>query len=123
MDLSFVEYKDLSYLESSFEVGFGSNNVLVYVWNSIAGLKRNTNFNLKEYFGAYVVYPHRRKKGLVGEIHFVIGHITNEVVAHEVQHFILDMISFLVMDDNERIAILAGEITGHILNRFRLEAK
>jgi hypothetical protein len=120
MDLAFVEYKDFEDLRTQFRVDFGSQNVLVYVWNSERGLKRNTNFE-GDYSGAYVSYPYRKRRGLFGEIHLVWSRINPEYVSHEVAHLVYDYQQTLGKspDTSEKIATLTGEINGEIWRKLK----
>jgi len=113
MQNAYVEYKDLKDLRFQFSVLFGSQNVLVYVWRSVRGLKRNTNFK-GDYVGAYVANPARRtRSGLFGEIHLVSNRVGAGYVAHEIQHFLYDWLMEQKQNEstNEKLALLAGEFT------------
>lgn len=122
MSIHYVEYKDFSDLSSKFELSFGSQNVLVFVWKSVAGLKRNTIFK-GDYVGAYIPYPYRKKSGLFGEIHLVARRMDAEYVAHEIQHFIYDWSSTQkkTASFEERQATLAGQITGDFWKAYKSE--
>lgn len=115
MDLSYVHYKDLGDLYHKFEVTFGSQNVLVYVWKSVDGLKRNTNFR-GDYVGGYVAYPYRKRRGLFGEIHLLASRIDREYVSHEIGHLVYDWQGTLeeAPDKGERVATFAGQVTESI---------
>jgi hypothetical protein len=111
-ETAYVEYKDTKDLLMQFSLPFGSKNVLVFVWRSVKGLKRNTNFK-GDYVGAYVANPSRRKSGLFGEIHLVNNRIGAGYVAHELQHLLYDWLleQTITRNTNERLALLAGNIT------------
>lgn len=120
MSTHYVEYKDLSDLIFKFELNFGSQNVLVFVWKSVAGLKRNTIFQ-GDYIGAYVPYPYRKRTGLFGEIHLVASRVDVGYVAHEIQHFIYDWSQTQSHGRSfeERQATLTGDITGEFWRKYR----
>ena len=114
MSSHYVEHKDFGDLLAKFSLPFGSQNVLVFVWKSVAGLKRNTIFD-GDYVGAYIPNPYRKKSsGVFGEIHLVADWIGYEYVAHELQHFVYDWSTTQRPDAflEEKQATLAGQITG-----------
>lgn len=119
MQSPYVEYKDFKDLHMQFTIPFGSQNVQAFCWRSVRGLKRNTNFS-SDYVGAYVAYPARRKTGLFGEIHLVRNRIGAGYVAHEIQHFLYDWLLTQPQNrnTNERLALLAGNITREFWVRY-----
>lgn len=122
MQSAYVEYKDFKDLHLRFTVLFGTQNVLIFVWRTVKGLKRNTNFE-GDYVGAYVAYPARRKSGLFGEIHLVKSRVGAGYVAHELQHFLYDwlMEQTITIHTNERLALLAGNVTRDFWNTYYKE--
>jgi hypothetical protein len=126
--MAYVEYKDYKDLLADFEITAGSQNVLVYIWKSVRGLRRNTSFKGNDYVGAYVAYPYRKQRsGLFGEIHLVKHRIGAGYVAHEIQHFLYDWLQTQKQTDktNEKLALLAGEFTREFWMKYykHVEAK
>lgn len=117
MNTGYVEFKDFSALERKFSLVFGSQNVVVYVWRDVAGLKRNTIFE-GDYLGAYAPFPERKSRGLFGEVHIIVSQLSPGYIAHEIQHLVFDWMQTQRQDDelNERLAMLAGEITDRFWN-------
>ena len=127
MRLYYVEQKDFKDLYTSFVVSFGSRKLDVFVWRTVRGLYRNTNFPKKNYLGAYIGYPYgKRRRGLFGELHLLKRMIAcggaqligAGYVAHELQHFMLDWLTDHTLYDpdsirrlNEPAAWLCGEVT------------
>ena len=121
----YIEYKDRANAVAEFTLDFGSQNVLVFVWRDVRGLRRNTAFE-GDYVGAYVAYPMRKKRsGLFGEIHLVQGRIGAGYVAHEIQHFVYDWqwTQPQSRNLNERCALLAGNVTRQFWKRWYARRK
>ena len=120
MQSAYVEYKDLTGIFMEFSVLVRSVELRVYIWKSIKGLRRNTNFRASDYVGAYVAYPYRKKRGLFGELHLMKNRIGAGYVAHELQHFFYDwlMQQEQTSATNERLALLAGDMTREFWNEY-----
>lgn len=116
----YVEYKDLSDLLCEFRLRYRSVELQVYVWKSLRGLHRNTNFKGSGYVGAYVAYPYRKSRGLFGEMHLVKKWVGAGYVAHELQHFFYDWLMEQSRNEetNERQALMAGEITKQFWSEY-----
>ncbi len=130
MRSAYIEDKDYRGLLSSFDLKFGRRVLRVFIWKTVASLRKNTYFPKGKQLGAYVHYPMRGKTGLFGEIHLVKAWIGAGYVAHEVQHFMLDWLLWEMSHGyksrsmtyqefmNEKMAYLAGDITREIWNEY-----
>jgi len=121
MTRAYIEDKDYTDLDQFWMIRVKPKMYLnVYVWKSTIGLYRNTKFRKNDHTGAYVGYPHPRKKGLFGEIHLIRESISSGYVAHEIQHFINDYACYFglsLFKSNEKIAYL----TSDTVNAFWIE--
>jgi len=121
MRSAWVEHKDFSGLAEKFTLAFSGRSVDVYIWKSVKALRKNTHFSHNNQVGAYVFFPYRKpRSGLFGEIHLLKRLIGAGYVAHEIQHFLYDWLTEQTHDKglNERLALLAGNITKEFWNAY-----
>jgi len=102
MTISHKPDKTLDDLSTQFQLPFGKHWLDVYIWKNRQGLMDNVRHNGCGFIGCYMALPERKKKGLFGEIHLILGEIGAGYVAHELQHFILDFCAEFVPVINKR---------------------
>jgi hypothetical protein len=126
MNNTYVENKDLNDIDHSWRIWINKlRYVDVYIWKTVVGLHKNTHFRNKNYIGAYVGHPNRKRSGLFGEIHLVKEEIGAGYVAHEIMHLVFDWMVEHNMCEfhygkslNERTAYLTSDITTQFWDSF-----
>ncbi len=115
MSISHKPDKTLDDLSAQFQLPFGKHWLDVYIWKSEQGLMDNVRHNERDFAGCYMALQKRKKKGLFGEIHLILGEIGAGYVAHELCHFLQDWLveycPVVTPRKSEKVAYVMGDMT------------
>jgi hypothetical protein len=124
--MPYVHEKDFRYLDHRWTLQMNKKySVDVFVWKTLNALQKNTQFRNKDYCGAYIGLPERKKSGLFGEVHLLKNKIGAGYVSHELMHLVFDWMVQRDMREyksgqsfNERTAYLMSNLTNEFWNKF-----
>ena len=85
---AYIRIKDKTDLAGMVKIDIPrSQYIHVYVWDTLAAMYKNTDFDRDNYGACYAASVHTKR--LFGEIHLVKGSFGAGLFAHEFQHFVL----------------------------------
>jgi hypothetical protein len=114
----YVEEKEFgNQLSAEWKIDFDNKFLQIYVWDNLEILHKNTKFEVNDHLACYIGVPGDREEGLFGELHVVIDRFGAGLVAHELEHFVLDYQSYsqlckiLTYEETELLSKLMGDVT------------